>query len=52
MFPMLGIVGQAGRCGAASEHPLEGVAEDPTWAGYTKRPLFKSGRDYKGGSGL
>ena len=28
-----------GVAGAASEHPLEGVAEDPVWAGIQKRPL-------------
>ena len=46
------IFASQGVAGAASEHPLERVAEDPTRAGYTKTPTRMSGRDYKGGSGL
>jgi len=45
--------GKPGVAGAASEHPLEGVAQDPTGAGYTQNAhSYLSGRDYKGGSGL
>lgn len=41
-----------GVAGAASEHPLEGVAQDPTGAGYTQNAhSYLSGRDYKGGVG-
>jgi len=40
-----------GVTGAATERPLEGVAKDPTRAGYTKTPTPMSGRDYKGGAG-
>ena len=36
-----------GVTGAASEHPLEGVAEDPR-VGYTENAHSLSGRDYKG----
>ena len=49
-----GRVGQAGPgvAGAASEHPLEGVAQDPTGAGYTQNAhSYLNGRDYKGGVG-
>ena len=41
-----------GVAGAATEHPLEGVAEDPTWVGHMGNAHSMSGRDYKGGSGL
>ena len=40
-----------GVAGAASEHPLEGVAQDPTGAGYTQNAHSLSGRDYTGGVG-
>ena len=41
-----------GVAGVASEHPLEGVAQDPTGAGYTQNAhSYLSGRDYKGGVG-
>ena len=40
-----------GFAGAASEHPLEGVAEDPTGWVIQKTPTHMSGRDYKGGVG-
>ena len=53
-FTHLGRVGgvSLGVAGAASEHPLERVAEDPTGVGIWKTPTRMSGRDYKGGSGL
>ena len=41
-----------GVAGAATEHPLEGVAKDPAGRGIQKTPTQLSGRDYKGGSGL
>lgn len=41
-----------GVTGAATERPLEGVAEDPTRAGYIEDAhSYLSGRDYKGGVG-
>ena len=41
--------GKLGVTGAATERPLEGVAEDPTRVGYIKDAHSMSGRDYKGG---
>lgn len=43
--------GKPGVAGAATERPLERVAEDPTGVGYTKDAHSMSGRDYKGGAG-
>ena len=40
-----------GVAGAAIEHPLEGVAEDPAGRVIQKTPTRMSGRDYKGGAG-
>ena len=41
-----------GVAGAAPEHPLEGVAEDPAGRVIQKKtPTRMSGRDYKGGAG-
>ena len=40
-----------GVAGAASERPLEGVAEDPAGRVIQKTPTRMSGRDYKGGAG-
>lgn len=40
-----------GVAGAAPEHPLEGVAKDPTGWGIWKTPTRMSGRDKKGGAG-
>ena len=40
-----------GVAGAATERPLEGVAEDPAGRGIQKTPTRVSGRDYKGGAG-
>ena len=40
-----------GVAGAAIEHPLERVAEDPTGWVILKTPTRMSGRDYKGGVG-
>jgi len=44
--------GKPGVAGAATERPLEGVAEDPTGAGYNKRSPTKSGMTFGVGSGL
>ena len=38
--------------GAASEHPLEGVAKDPAGVGYNKRSPTKSGMTLWVGPGL
>ena len=41
-----------GVTGAATERPLEGVAEDPTGVGHIENAhSYLSGRDYKGGVG-
>ena len=45
-------VGKLGVTGAATERPLEGVAEDPTGVGYNKRSPTKSGMTLRAGSGL
>ena len=37
-----------GVAGAATEHPLEGVAKDPAGRGIQKTPTRVSGRDYRG----
>ncbi len=50
----LGRVGRVsqGVAGAAIEHPLEGVAEDPTGCGsYRKRPLKRVGVIIRAGRG-